>query len=48
MKRQMIIRTAWFFIFTLLHYYIVLANDSIGKDVMQRIYQEVRTPYKYG
>ena len=48
MKRQMIIRTAWFFIFSLLHYYIVLANDSIGKDVMQRIYQEVRTPYKYG
>ena len=44
----MIIRTAWFFLFTLLHYYIVLANDSIGKDVMQRIYQEVRTPYKYG
>jgi predicted GH43/DUF377 family glycosyl hydrolase len=48
MKGQMIIRTAWFFIFSLLHYYIVLANDSIGKDVMQRIYQEVRTPYKYG
>ena len=41
-------RATWFFIFTFLHYYIILANDSIGKDVMQRIYQEVRTPYKYG
>ena len=48
MKRQNIIRATWFFIFTFLHYYIILANDSIGKNVMQRIYQEVRTPYKYG
>ena len=48
MKRQIIIRTAWLFIFSFLHFYIILANDSIGKDVMQRIYDEARTPYKYG
>ena len=48
MKRQMMMRTTWFFIFSFLHYYIILANDNIGKDVMQRIYDEVRTPYKYG
>jgi predicted GH43/DUF377 family glycosyl hydrolase len=40
-------RAAWFFIFTFLHSYIVFADD-IGKDDMQRIYDEVRTPYKYG
>ena len=47
MKRREIMRTAWFFIFTFLNSYIVLAND-ISKETMQRIYQEVRTPYKYG
>ena len=47
MKRRGIMRTAWFFIFTFLYSYIVLAND-INKETMQRIYQEVRTPYKYG
>lgn len=47
MKRQGILRATAFIIFTLLHFYIVFAAD-ISKDVMQRIYQEVRTPYKYG
>ena len=47
MKRREIIRAACFFIFSFLHSYIVFA-DNIGKDEMQRIYQEVRTPYKYG
>ena len=47
MKRQGILRATAFIIFTLLHFYIVFAGD-ISKDVMQRIYNEVRTPYKYG
>ena len=47
MKRQGIIRATAFIIFTLLHFYMVFADD-ISKDVMQRIYDEVRTPYKYG
>ena len=47
MKRQGIIRATVFIIFTLLHFYMVFADD-ISKDVMQRIYDEVRTPYKYG
>jgi predicted GH43/DUF377 family glycosyl hydrolase len=40
-------RAACVFFFTFLHFCIVLADD-IGQDVMERIYQEVRTPYKYG
>ena len=47
MKRQGILRATAFIIFTLLHFYMVFADD-ISKDVMQRIYDEVRTPYKYG
>ena len=47
MKRQSILRATAFIIFTLLHFYIVFADD-ISKDVMQAIYDEVRTPYKYG
>ena len=47
MKRQGIIRATVFIIFTLLHFYMVFADD-ISKDVMQCIYDEVRTPYKYG
>ena len=33
-----------FYLFT----FLPLFADNISKDVMQRIYQEVRTPYKYG
>ena len=47
MKQQCILRATAFIIFTLLHFYMVFAND-ISKDIMQRIYDEVRTPYKYG
>ena len=47
MTSHRIKRVLSLFMIALLHFYNALAND-IDKETMQRIYNEVRTPYKYG
>ena len=47
MTRQSVKQTVSIIILSFLHFYMALAND-INQDLMQRIYDEVRTPYKYG